>query len=156
MREGLPREDDGASSWRVLVPGVEARMPFLVLAGEMRRGMTPEEVHGVYLRLYREGCRAVMRAEGRDDDDGADVPEGGPALMSYNLGMTSTRMLLCPRLAEGGPVVDGRGDEVGRLGLNGTVLAGTALVKSEAEWEALRERPDGLVGVLRGIGMPRD
>ncbi|KAG5925938.1 hypothetical protein E4U53_003195, partial [Claviceps sorghi] len=158
MREGLPGGSgtDGPR-WSVLAgraAEVEGRMPFVVFAGEVRRGMSPEEVHGVYLRLYREGCRAVMRAGGLRD--GGDAPAGGPALMSYNLALTGTSMVLCPRLAEGGPVVDRRGAEVGRLGVNGTVLAGTALVKSEAEWEALRERPGGLADVLRGIGIPRE
>ncbi|KAG5994518.1 hypothetical protein E4U54_003063 [Claviceps lovelessii] len=157
MSRGLEQHQGQTPHWSLFIgqgPGTEKEMPFVVFSEEMRPGMPPSEVHGLYLRLYREGCRAVMRATGQPC--GEDAPGEGPALISYNLGLTSTRMVLCPRLAEGGPVLGLEGEEVGRLALNGTVLAGTALVKSEGEWEALRRRPSGLVDVLRRIGIPRD
>jgi len=72
--------------------------------------------------------------------------------------MTRRRLVVCPRLAEGDVVRSGSGSEerpVGRLALNGTVLAGTALVKTQAEWDALREDPGQLAGVLARIGLPR-
>ncbi|KAG5991981.1 hypothetical protein E4U43_003888, partial [Claviceps pusilla] len=157
MSRGLEQHQGETPHWRLFIgqgPGAEKEMPFVVFSEELRPGMPPSEVHGVYLRLYREGCRAVMRATGQPCV--GDAPGEGPALMSYNLGLTSTRMVLCPRLAEGGRVSGLEGEEVGRLALNGTVLAGTALVKTEGEWEALRRRPSGLVDVLRGIGIPRE
>ncbi|KAG6112554.1 hypothetical protein E4U13_004227 [Claviceps humidiphila] len=182
MREGLGGSEE--SSWRVLAsqgPEAEKQLPFRVFSEEIRLDMAASEVHGAYLRLYRRACRAVrlMREEknkqnvndGKNDSnaeaDGSvdgtgtgacvdDVPEEGPALISYNLGLTSTRMVLCPRLAEGGPVLDHDGHEVGRLSLNGTLLAGTALVKNAAEWDTLRGQPSLLVDVLRRIGIPKD
>ncbi|KAG5970583.1 hypothetical protein E4U55_001575, partial [Claviceps digitariae] len=167
MRRGLREgEGQGVPRWELLAGkvggrggGMEEEMPFVVFSEELRPGMRADEVYGVYGRLYREGCRAVMRMGGGDggDGDGGEAPGEGPARISYNLGLTRRKMLLCPRLAEGGPVLgEESGQEVGRLALNGTVLAGTALVKSEGEWEALRRRPRGLVDVLRGIGIPRE
>ncbi|KAG5948710.1 hypothetical protein E4U60_001063 [Claviceps pazoutovae] len=178
MREGLGSEE---SSWGVLAsqgPEAEKQLPFRVFSEEIRLDMAASEVHEVYLRLYRRACRAVRlmreekdnqkvndekndagRTDGGIDAAGAsvdDVPEKGPALISYNLGVTSTRMVLCPRLAEGGPVLDQEGHEVGRLSLNGTLLAGTALVKNTIEWDMLRGEPSGLVDVLRRIGIPKD
>jgi ATP adenylyltransferase len=44
----------------------------------------------------------------------------------------------------------------GRLALNGTVLAGTALAKNQAEWDALRDDPGQLLAVLGKIGVPID
>ncbi|KAG5969443.1 hypothetical protein E4U58_001445 [Claviceps cyperi] len=104
---------------------------------------------------------ASSRVDGGVDGAGAGagvdhVPEEGPALISYNLGLTSTRMVLCPRLSEGGSVLDQDGHEVGRLSLNGTLLAGTALVKNVVEWDTLRGQPSRLVDVLRRIGIPKD
>ncbi|KAG6034755.1 hypothetical protein E4U19_005522 [Claviceps sp. Clav32 group G5] len=183
MREGLGSEE---SSWGILAsqgPEAEKQLPFRVFSEEIRLDMAASEVHEVYLRLYRRACRAVrsmheekdnenMNDEKNDTDaevdassrvdggvDGAgvdNVPEEGPALISYNLGLTSTRIVLCPRLAEGGPVLDQDGHEVGRLSLNGTLLAGTALVKNAIEWDTLRGQPSGLVDVLRRIGIPKD
>ena len=68
--------------------------------------------------------------------------------------MTSRTLAVCPRLSEGDAVLRD-GEAVGRLALNGTVLAGTALVKSEAEWAALREDARGLERALKTIGVPR-
>ncbi|KAI0480494.1 ATP adenylyltransferase-domain-containing protein [Xylariaceae sp. FL0804] len=101
-----------------------------------------------------------------NEDDADEVPATGEAKISYNLAMTDTSMALCPRTAEGAPVGGGDGDGEeeqdgdgggggsGFVALNGTVLAGTALVKSRAEWDALRTDPDALLGVLGRIGVP--
>ncbi|KAK3332368.1 hypothetical protein B0T19DRAFT_415468 [Cercophora scortea] len=40
------------------------------------------------------------------------------------------------------------------LAVNGTVLAGTALVKSRDEWEVLRAHPEKAVALLGKIGLP--
>lgn len=103
----------------------------------------------------------------------------GPAAISYNLAMTRTRLVLCPRRAEGAPIPltspgasvdadkdadtacrdgsDGQHDSpsTGDVKLNGTLLAGTLLVKSVAEWETLRARPALLTPVLQAVGVPR-
>jgi ATP adenylyltransferase len=46
------------------------------------------------------------------------------------------------------------GEEIGSVALNGTVLGGTLLVKSEAEWNALRNDESKLKGILSAIGFP--
>lgn len=150
MRDGL----DGETKWGVLAdkladlndPG--AKPPLATFASRLRPGMTPSDLRAVYLSLYEQACTAA----------GAPTPSvenGGAARISYNLAMTRDTMVLCPRRAEGDVVRDAEGNEVGRLALNGTVLAGTALVKSEEEWDALRG--DGgaqLWGILGRIGIP--
>jgi ATP adenylyltransferase len=70
-------------------------------------------------------------------------------------------MMIVPRRAETGTVpVDAEkmGDIVdpGVVSLNGTILAGTLMVKAEAEWDVLRARPEILRGVLREVGYPRE
>lgn len=45
--------------------------------------------------------------------------------------------------------------DLGVLSLNGTILAGTLMVKAESEWNALRENPELLTQVLATVGFPR-
>ncbi|QPH02497.1 hypothetical protein C2857_006707 [Epichloe festucae Fl1] len=172
MRDGL----EPGLEWSVLAdgPGLD-EAPFVVFSEAIRLGMPASELHGIYLRLYREACRAV-EARGRsgngsaaaaaaaveeeeeeeDDDDDDGAPADGPALISYNMALTRNKLVICPRLAQGGPIYGEDGREVGTLALNGTLLAGTALVKNEEEWDALRKKPGALVNVLKRIGLRRE
>ena len=73
--------------------------------------------------------------------------------------MTSRSLVVCPRTAEGADLVaedDGDGAVLGSLMVNGTLLAGTALVKREKEWDAIRAGSDGMLrAVLAKVGVPR-
>jgi ATP adenylyltransferase len=73
--------------------------------------------------------------------------------------MTESTMMICPRKNTSAHIsVDDatRKDvaEAGIVELNGTVLAGTLMVKAEAEWNELRRTPDSLARVLEAIGYP--
>lgn len=164
MREDVDVDVDGGcdDTWGVLADrlvgaAAAAEVPFYVAAAPVRPGGSPETVpsaealHALYLRLYRQACVAA----GLPAPDGL-VEEQGlvPARLSYNLALTRTTMALCPRRAEGGVVVALDGTHAGTLSLNGTVLAGTALVKNEAEWTALRQDPSQLARILCQIGLP--
>jgi ATP adenylyltransferase len=74
--------------------------------------------------------------------------------ISYNLGLTDKSMVLCPRTSEGLSITGANGDLLGPIALNGTLLAGTLLVKSQAEWEAVQKNEKILVDVLKAIGVP--
>lgn len=160
MREGLPEAADGAdgAGWTVLADRLadgtqdntgRAQLPFATFAERIADDIGPEALRSAYVRLYRRACAAA----GLDEGDLGDLEaDDVPARISYNLGMTRNSLVVCPRLAEGDVVRSRDGKEVGRLALNGTVLAGTALVKSEAEWDALRADLDQLWGVLGKIG----
>lgn len=166
MRDGLDGGGGGGSSgsgWDVLANKLaeppadgatgEKPLPFATFAARLRPGASaPSELRAVYLSLYRRACAAAgAGAEGDGNGDGGS----GAARISYNLVVTRDAMVLCPRLAEGDVVRDARGDEVGRLALNGTVLAGTALVKTEQEWDALRgDGGEQLWRILGKIGVP--
>ncbi|AEO58211.1 histidine triad-like protein [Thermothelomyces thermophilus ATCC 42464] len=162
MREGLDGGDGGA--WDVLAgqlldPGVRRRVPFSTFAEPIGPGA---DLLGTYLRLYRRACAAVLgptaAAAGASQSEGR--PDGEKeARVEYNLAMTRDVMAVAPRVVEGTAVTaaaeDGTGrKEVGRLALNGTVLAGTALVKTQAEWDALRAEPEQLLEILGRIGVP--
>lgn len=158
MREGLPPagEGGGDAGWTVLADRIagddgHAGLPFATFAERIAGDADPEALRAAYVRLYRRACAAA----GLGEEAGlGDLEADGevPARISYNLAMTRTALVVCPRAAEGGAVRSGDGKEVGRLALNGTVLAGTALVKSEAEWDALRADPGQLWDILGKIG----
>ncbi|KAI1212401.1 HIT-like protein [Annulohypoxylon truncatum] len=149
MRDGLEDVEHG-SQWSVLAETLAGlsrkQLPFNVFTTSMRPDMSAEERHGAYLELYRHAVKAVY-------PDG-EVRSEGEAQISYNFAMTSSIMALCPRTAEGVMLKKKTGEDIGQVSLNGTVLAGTALVKNQAEWDALREDPSTLLDVLKGIGLP--
>ncbi|KAK4098958.1 hypothetical protein N658DRAFT_475918 [Parathielavia hyrcaniae] len=155
MREGLSGDEEAA--WGVLAAGlvdgsVRGRVPFQTFAEGIGEGV---DLGAVYDRLYRRACEAVLGSEGATGVEGGGT---GQALVDYNLAMTRDVMVMAPRVAEGEAVTcageDGGRRAVGKLALNGTVLAGTALVKSQAEWDALRAEPEQLLQVLGRIGVP--
>lgn len=158
MREGLV--EAGGEGWAVLADrltggdegaeeSVRAELPVATFAERIADDVDPEALRSAYVRLYRRACAAA----GLDESELGDLAgDDVPAKISYNLGMTRTSLVVCPRLAEGDVVRTRDGEEVGRLALNGTVLAGTALVKSEAEWNALRTGPGQLRDILGKIG----
>jgi sulfate adenylyltransferase (ADP) / ATP adenylyltransferase len=73
---------------------------------------------------------------------------------SYNIGMTTSAIVLCPRTNEGVPLHDNEGSELGFVALNGSFLSGGVLVKRKEEWEQLRKSQLALDSVLAGIGVP--
>ncbi|KAK0622544.1 ATP adenylyltransferase-domain-containing protein [Immersiella caudata] len=150
MRDGLGGGEGG--KWGVVVGRLVRReeeeggkLPFRLFAEGIDGGMDGKRLREVYLRLYGRACEVM----------GVDVGEGqeeGEARVSYNLAMTREVMVVMPRVVEGAEVRKG-GEVVGKLALNGTVLAGTALVKTQAEWDALREDPGQVIEVLKRIGV---
>ncbi|KAI1759326.1 HIT-like protein [Hypoxylon sp. FL1150] len=147
MKDGLEDVENGGQ-WNVLADRLaesEQGLPFKVFATSTRPDMSPEERHGAYLDLYRHAVSSVLPH--------GEVPSEGEARISYNLAITSSSMALCPRTAEGTMIKNKSGEDIGVVSLNGTVLAGTALVKNEAEWDALRDNSDMLLDVLKGIGL---
>ncbi|KAI1354630.1 HIT-like domain-containing protein [Xylaria sp. FL0043] len=148
MKLGLEDVENG-SEWAILaekVRGKENALPFAVFTSSVNEEMSAEDRHRSYLSLYKRAVRAAVA--------NVEAVEEGEAQISYNFAMTSTCMALCPRTAESVSIKDANGNEIGNVALNGTVLAGTALVKNEGEWDALRSTASMLPGVLGGIGVP--
>lgn len=151
------KENLGADSpWKVLAESLDTqKAPFVTFSECISLDISSSELHAAYLRLYRRACRAVAAHLGAVRTN-SEAPGEGEAMISYNMAMTKNAIVICPRLAEGAKITSTDGHVLGLLALNGTVLAGTALVKSELEWEALKKDPDGLLSVLKGIGIPSD
>ncbi len=151
MRDGL-RPD---SPWEVLATKLStSAAPFATFSEPISHQMPPKELHDIYIRLYKQAVDAVARHSGSAAHK--DAPEFGQTAISYNMAMTRDTLTVCPRLAEGGTLTNREtGQVVGMLSLNGTMLAGTALVKTEAEWDTLRNEPHEIVNVLRRVGVPQ-
>jgi sulfate adenylyltransferase (ADP) / ATP adenylyltransferase len=80
--------------------------------------------------------------------------ENGKSPISYNLAMTTSFMAICPRKNEGEMMRRDDGSEIGFVALNGTLLAGTLMVKGEEEWDALRANKLTLDRLLSSVGIP--
>ncbi|KAJ5140769.1 ATP adenylyltransferase C-terminal [Penicillium atrosanguineum] len=116
---------------------------------------TPEILYHIYITLYRAAVAAV------EGNAATNIATSGAARISYNLAMTLSTMMIVPRRAETGTVpidMEKVRDiaDPGVVSLNGTVLAGTLMVKAEAEWDVLRAKPEVLGRVLREVGFPRE
>ncbi|KAI2642672.1 HIT-like domain-containing protein [Xylaria nigripes] len=148
MRDGLENIEHG-SDWAVLADkvagGQEKTLPFTVFTSPINAEMGAEARHFAYLLLYKRAVLAAMA--------NVEAVREGEAQISYNFAMTRTSMILCPRTAEGMRLKDTNGQEIGSVSLNGTVLAGTALVKNKIEWDLLKTNGTALSNVLMGIGV---
>jgi ATP adenylyltransferase/5',5'''-P-1,P-4-tetraphosphate phosphorylase II len=78
-----------------------------------------------------------------------DKPE-----FSYNMGMTTSAIILCPRMSEGHVLHRHDGTEQGFVGLNGSFLSGGVLVKQKEDFDYLQTNPQALEEVLKQIGVP--
>lgn len=155
MKDGL----DTDSSWDVLAQQADKleKTPFVAFSETISTGTSPASLHAAYLRLYTKACQAVAQHAGATSSASDEIPTTGEAKISYNMAMTKDTIVICPRLSEGSEIKSSEtSSPIGSLALNGTLLAGTALVKSEAEWDALKKSPSELLAVLKSIGVPRE
>jgi ATP adenylyltransferase len=111
----------------------------------------------IYNELYSR-CHSTVQSYAKAHPENFTLHDSidGSSPFSYNLGMTTTSMILCPRRKEGELIHETGGSEIGFVAFNGTLLAGTLMVKGEKEWNYLREEKGILDTVLDAIGVPRD
>lgn len=132
-------------------------LPFAHFALPLPPNPSPDTLHEIYIALYRAAVGAV---QGRDPREGLpSTATQGPSAISYNLAMTLETMMIAPRRAETARVpvdIAAVGDiaDPGVVSLNGTILAGTLMVKLEGEWDVLRAKPESLGRLLRDVGVP--
>ncbi|KAI9738129.1 MAG: hypothetical protein M1818_005558 [Claussenomyces sp. TS43310] len=155
MREGLGHEAD----WEVLLDGLtEAstpRLPFAYFVAAMPPDPSPAQLSAIYRDLYERACRAVTAWSAANAPTEPLVRSDDVAAISYNLGVTNRAMILCPRRAGGFEISGGEhGRERAVVELNGTMLAGTLLVKHEMEWDALRNDERQFAELLEAVGIP--
>jgi len=141
-------------------------IPFQHFVASLADQPSMEKLTKVYGMLYNaaeEAVREYISSKGGKDLE-LHPEEGGDLPISYNLAMTTSAMGIVPRRNEAYVLMNNSGDKAGAVALNGTLLAGTLIVKGAAEWNWLKEGevhqsgPDQgteLDKVLQAIGIPR-
>lgn len=138
------------------------QLPFAHFAVAIPPDPSPEQLYDRYRVLYEtavEACRAYVETH---PDEHVLVVEGDrgdhSAVIGYNLAMTTSTMVICPRRSEGGVLnagkLQGSSKSVGPVAINGTILAGTLMVRTEEEWCEFRRDESHLYDLLRAVGIP--
>ncbi|KAF2022202.1 HIT-like protein [Aaosphaeria arxii CBS 175.79] len=163
------KADNENNDWELLIDDILANakpadqegllqnavVPFTHYAVRFPDEPTPSQLLKAYHDLYRAAEKAVRAFEQNDPAKLAlHSTEGGDLPISYNLGITTSGMVILPRRAEGGMLRRDDGTEAGFVALNGTTIGGTLMVKHEEEWKTLRAQPSKLDGILNAIGIP--
>lgn len=156
--EGM-KQGDEKSEWDVLMDVIvekNAQMPFEVFWELVSPNASKDELYALYNRLYERARDAVEKFAKRYPEklELHDTRDGSSPF-SYNLGMTTKALMLVPRRGEGTALRDASGAEIGFAAFNGTVLAGTMMVKRQEEWDLLKGNDELLNELLKDIGIPK-
>ena len=163
---------EGKPSWSIVQPWIKAQsyallpespctmlnrgkatenLPFTYFHTNISKYADPADLIEKYWMLYQ---KAEAARTGKIE---VSIPKR--ATFSYNLAMTTTTMAICPRRSESARLADVTPNEDQRPGVvavNGTILAGTLMVKTKSEWDRLRQNPEQLRELLRSVGVPGD
>ena len=174
---------DNGVKWRPLIDlldeegtATEQKLPFQCFHTKLSPGITSQELLHTYLDLYHKAVAAIHshptsynnpNTPSSPSEKPLSNPSRTPSEIGYNLAMTKSTMVICPRRSEGlemKALSDGKiwkkGDVIGKVELNGTILAGTLMVKNEIEWDYLRGEDGeaalrellGEIGIRRNVG----
>lgn len=162
----LPIEDMATSEdreWQLLCQDMRQRahdtlpllhnplLPFVHFATSLEAGMSSYTIHDRYLLLVKAALASISEGVNVVDIDAISLGSDKRTALSYNLCMTSDLMAILPRRAEAA-VIPGTSD--GHVFVNGTILAGTLMVRSEDDWNQLREKPELVQQILKEITYP--
>ncbi|RJE20845.1 hypothetical protein PHISCL_06814 [Aspergillus sclerotialis] len=168
--EDMRHDGEGFGDWEPLIDRLAAdgqdggdglrrlsQLSFAHFALPIPSNADADVLYRMYLALYRA---AVKAAQGTKETANEEPAVDGEAAISYNLALTESTMMICPRRNESAEIrvaaeeTDDNSDS-GVVALNGTILAGTLMVKAEAEWNELRRNQENLTRVLSTIGFPQ-
>ncbi|UPK89221.1 hypothetical protein LCI18_000156 [Fusarium solani-melongenae] len=136
-----------------LLGNIVTNLPFTAIARNIS-GMDADQLHTTYLDMYQKGC-IVEATITRPPKHESESPLEGPSRISYNLAMTKDTMVLLPRLSDKIHLEDDEAKPLGiKLSVNGTILAGTVLVKEEHDYRTIQQFPGALKRGLQHIGVP--
>jgi ATP adenylyltransferase len=110
-----------------------------------------DALHEMYLSLYRAALLASTPTPPSTTTT-EQTRTSGPAAISYNFAMTRDIMMICPRQKETA-TLPGLGADAD-VSLNGTILAGTLMVKTEEQWDCLRGDGEVVNDLLAEVGFP--
>lgn len=169
--EGSDLKGEFEFDWRPLIDllgeaDVAGDVPFQCFQACLEERMPTRQLVQTYLALYYKAVDAVKEYRQQQSVTKVEIPgtsTGTSSEISYNLAMTTNKMAICPRWDEGLEMKAAsngndwkEGDTIGKVELNGTILAGTLMVKTAMEWNYLRRNEEGkpLEQLLSAIGIP--
>ncbi|KAF2095621.1 HIT-like protein [Rhizodiscina lignyota] len=138
-------------------PSPQTELPFACFSRAIPQNASSDQLFTIYTTLLSEAtvaARSYAQAHPTDFALPTISGESIPAPISYNLAMTTSSMVLCPRSSEGVVLKQQDGSEAGYVALNGTILGGTLMVKLKEEWDILRGDSTALDLLLAAIGIP--
>lgn len=155
--EGMAADIPGRS-WKLLMTRLcegATTVPFTYFWSPLPENPTAAELYRIYEGLHNAAASAVRNyIKSHPDELDAHDCSDGSSEFSYNLGMTMSTMIICSRRMEGAPLKSEDGAEIGFVTLNGTLLAGSMMVKRQQEWNYLKSTPGILDEILSKIGIP--
>ncbi|RMZ76163.1 hypothetical protein DV738_g5109, partial [Chaetothyriales sp. CBS 135597] len=120
------------------------------------RDETPASLYSKYIVLLKLALVSTGNHQAESfinyDRDAKIDKEGGEVAFSYNLAMMPDVLAICPRRVESASIPGL--DSSHSVSVNGTILAGTLMVKEQQEWDALLSKDGALDGILETIGYP--
>lgn len=126
-------------------------LPFQHFALQIPHSSSVDALHEMYLLLYRA---ALLASTPTPPTTTEQTRTDGPAAISYNLAMTGDIMMICPRQKETAKLPGAGADDAADVSLNGTILAGTLMVKTEEQWDSLKGDGEVVNDLLGEVGIP--
>lgn len=144
--------------WELLMSRICAgrgKVPFTYFWSPLPQRPSAVELYQIYTKLHDAAASAVRNyirmhpgdLEAHDSNDGSSE-------FSYNLGITTSTLIICPRRREGTILKADDGSEIGFAALNGTLFAGSMMIKHKKEWDYLRSKSGILDEILESIAIP--
>ena len=136
------------------------QLPFVHFAVAIPADASAERLYDRYRCLYEmavQTCRTYAERHPDEKDIVEAQQEDCAAVISYNLALTTDSMVICPRRREGAMLKVDEGDaskSLGPVAINGTILGGTLMVKTEEEWRELQRDDSNLYNLLQAVGVP--
>lgn len=160
-------EEKDKKAWKPLpahgdrLRDMQDKIPFIYFTAPLKGFETASQLHKTYLALLEVAKQAVSLylspdPDAEDIDADKDLPETEEVPFSYNMAFMDRLMVTLPRISSGSAIENDNEKGKGYVELNGTVLAGTLLVKEKEVYDKF-EGDEGtrlLEEVLGGIGIP--
>lgn len=123
-------------------------LPFIHFAVYLGDHPSPADMLQKYQLLLQAAVAGINGRVNNVSLENARIEVQGRTTLSYNLAITTKLMAILPRRQESTRVLEAAESEIA---INGTVLAGTMMVKAEEEWQRLRQEPNMVQRILRDI-----
>lgn len=125
------------------------KLPFVHYAVRLEAGLDSRAIYAKYLLLMRAALASINGGLDLDIINSVRIiDEERKTTFSYNLAMTTDVIAIMPRKAESAAISSSNERSIF---VNGTVLAGTMMVREEDDWLQLRREPEFLSEVLDKI-----